>query len=124
MMRPWIAAIAFLLSHATAPAEVAKPDAPRYSQADLLKNYAIARCLSQAFPGSPLAPDASASAAGYLERGSVNADAYVEIAKLADTFLSRKYPSMSGQPLQTMKCIDLFHSTDLDRIVRRFTAKQ
>jgi Type VI secretion system (T6SS), amidase immunity protein len=96
----------------------------KYSQADLLRNYAIARCFSEAFPGSPVATDASASAAGYLERGSVSADAYAEIAKLSQKFLARKYPSLSGEPLQTMKCIDLFYSSDLDRVVRRYAPKR
>jgi hypothetical protein len=90
----------------------------------LLKNYAMASCLGRAFPGSALVPDANASAAGYIEHGSVSADAYVEIVKLADIFLARKYASISGQPLQTMKCIDLFHSEDLNRVVKRFTAKR
>ncbi len=123
-MRALVAAMAFVFSMATAPADVERFVARKYSQADLLRNYALARCLSQAFPGSPLDPDASASAAGYLERGSVSADAYAEIAKLADEFLVHKYLSLSGQPLQTMKCIDLFHSSDLDRIVRRFSPKR
>lgn len=123
-MRALIAVIALVVSVATAPAGGDGPVVRKYSQADLLRNYALARCLSQAFPGSPLAPDASASAAGYLERGSVSADAYGEIAKLADEFLAHKYPSLSGQALQTMKCIDLFHSSDLDRVVRRFAPKR
>lgn len=124
MMRAWVALVVFILPLATVPADVGRSAPHSYSQAELLRNYALARCLSQAFPGSPLTPDAAASAAGYLERGSVSADAYEGIAKLADEFLARKYSSLSGQPLQTMKCIDLFHSPELDRLVRRFAPKR
>ena len=124
VMRAWIAATVFALPLATAPADVDRSGGRKYSQADLLRNYALARCLSRAFPDSQLAPDASATAAGYLERGSVSADAYAEIAKLAEEFLARKYSSLSGQPLQTMKCIDLFHSSDVDRVVRRFAPRR
>jgi hypothetical protein len=99
------------------------PPGVRYSDAELLRNWALARCLSKAFPGSPLEPDAAAAGAGYVEWGSVEADAYTEIATLADRFLSRTYGSQSGQPLQTMKCIDLFHSAELDRIVKRYAKK-
>jgi Type VI secretion system (T6SS), amidase immunity protein len=124
MMRVFVATMALLLARAAVPPDSSKPEVPKYSQVELLRNYAMARCLSQAFPGSALEPDATASAAGYLERGSVNADAYIEIAKLADTFLARKYPSQSAQPLQTMKCIDLFQSKDLNLVVKRFAAKR
>jgi hypothetical protein len=124
MMRIILTAIALLLARAAVPADSSKADVAKYSQVELLRNYAMARCLSQAFPGSALEPDATASAAGYLERGSVSADAYVEIAKLADSFLARKYPSQSGQPLQTMKCIDLFQSKDLSLLAKRFVAKR
>jgi hypothetical protein len=124
MMRVFVATMALLLARAAVPPDNSKPEVPKYSQVELLRNYAMARCLSQAFPGSALEPDATATAAGYLERGSVSADAYVEIARLADTFLARKYPSQSGQPLQTMKCIDLFQSKDLNLVVKRFAAKR
>jgi hypothetical protein len=124
MMRVFVTTIILLLARPAVPADGSKPEVPKYSQVELLKNYAMARCLSQAFPGSVLEGDATATAAGYLERGSVSADAYVEVAKLADTFLARKYPSQSGQPLQTMKCIDLFQSKDLNLVVKRFARQR
>ena len=123
-MRILVATFALAYSVAAAPVDVGRPVVRKSSQAELLRDYALARCLSQAFPGSPLAPDANASAAGYLERGRVSADAYAEVVKLADEFLARKYPSLSGQALQTMKCIDLFHSSELDRVVGRYAPKR
>jgi Type VI secretion system (T6SS), amidase immunity protein len=127
MMRPWAGGFAvLLLSLATGPTGVGDTAASvdRYSEADLLRNWALARCLSRAFPGSPLEGDAAAATGGYLERGAVEAEAYAELAKLADQFLSRTYASQSGQPLQTMKCIDLFHSAEVDRVVKRYTKKR
>jgi hypothetical protein len=124
-MRPWVGLGVLAVSLALGPTGVGDTALPveRYSDAELLRNWTLARCLSKAFPGSPLEPDAAAAGAGYLERGSVEADAYTESARLADRFLSRTYASQSGQPLQTMKCIDLFHSSELDRIVKRYAKK-
>jgi Type VI secretion system (T6SS), amidase immunity protein len=120
MRRGRVGFFVLLLSLATGQVVASDSAAPvRYSETDLLKNWALARCLSRAFPGSPLEPDAAAAAAGYLERGSVDAAAYEEIVKLADQFLRRTYSSQFGQPLQTMKCIDLFHSPELDRVAKR-----
>jgi Type VI secretion system (T6SS), amidase immunity protein len=124
-MRPWVGLGVLLISLALGSPGIGDTVLPveRYSDAELLRNWALARCLSKAFPGSPLEPDAAAAGAGYLERGSVEADAYTESATLVDRFLSRTYASQSGQPLQTMKCIDLFHSAELDRIVKRYAKK-
>jgi|HubBroStandDraft_6_1064221.scaffolds.fasta_scaffold84896_2 hypothetical protein len=124
-MRLWVGLGVLVISLVVGPIGVGDTALPveRYSDAELLQNWTLARCLSRAFPGSPLEPDAAAAGAGYLERGSVEADAYTESARLADRFLSRTYASQSGQPLQTMKCIDLLHSAELDSIVKRYAKK-
>ena len=96
----------------------------RYSEPELLRNWALARCLSRAFPGSPLEHDAAAAAGGYLEYGKVGADAYAQTETLVGDFLARTYQSQSGEALQTMKCIDLFHSPELGRLVRRYAGQR
>jgi hypothetical protein len=93
-----------------------------YNAAALLKNYALANCLQQAAPSQDLGRDAQASAAAYIEFGQVNdADAYLDISKLAGQWLKKNYPSQSGQQLQVMKCIDFHNSPELARKIKRYT---
>lgn len=33
---------------------------------------------------------------------------------------AKDYPTKSGQPLNVMKCVDMYHSKDLDKLVRKY----
>jgi len=85
-----------------------------YTPVEYLKNYALAACLADAYKS----PDAVAAANGYMELGSFDIDAYNAAAMLARQFLAREYASRSGEKLNLMKCIDLFHSPELDALAR------
>lgn len=95
-----------------------------YNDADLLKNYALAKCMGMTHKSLELKRDTDATAQGYLEFGNVDFQAYEEAVSLARTYLGRKYVSKSGDPLKVMKCIDLYHSHELELLVRKYVAAE
>lgn len=91
----------------------------RYTPVQHLKNYALSACLADGYQSAEVVGDATASANGYKELGSLDIDAYNEALVLVRKYLARTYPSQSGEKLVLMKCIDLFHSRELDRLARK-----
>jgi hypothetical protein len=92
-----------------------------YSQRDLLKNWALSVCFAKITEDAKTKEDASSTASGYLEFGRQGIEAYDELWELVEKFVSRKYSgsSPSESEFNTMKCIDLFHSAELDAAVTR-----
>lgn len=97
-----------------------------YTPEQYLKNYAVSACIAGGYASSAeVADDAKAAAGGYLELGSFDIEAYNEAAALAKTYLSKHYVSHndSGKTpsLTLMKCIDLYHSKELEQLVRHYS---
>src|SRR5690349_325290 len=91
-------------------------------QSTVLKNWTVSRCLANAFKGSPAGEDASVTAAAYLEQGDAPAEAYEQLEKLAsDAATEPRSGSVPGQ-YNTMKCIDLYASPDLNAAVSKVPA--
>ena len=95
-----------------------------YNNKALLKNYALTKCLSMLPGNAEFKTDAEATAQGYLEFGSVDFQAYEDAIKLARSFVEKKYESKSGAPLNVMKCIDMFHSKELEKLASKYSKKQ
>ena len=91
-----------------------------YTPVQYLKNYALSSCLADGYQSKEVINDAVAAANGYKELGSLDIDAYNEVAALVPKFLSKNYMSQSGEKLTVMKCIDFFHSKELDRLARKY----
>ncbi|GAA5175551.1 T6SS amidase immunity protein Tai4 family protein [Niveibacterium umoris] len=102
----------------TTTAVAQEPTTAKYSQKTLLKNWALSRCLAQIAPDEASRNDANATAAAYLEFGHQPIETYEAIDKLVVTFIKREYAGSTKSSYNSMKCIDLFHSRDLDAIVR------
>lgn len=94
---------------------------PKYSQKALLKNWAVTRCLAEAYSDQTSKDDANASAAAYLERGKQPMEAYEKLDELAIRYAKLNYGSVSGSRLNTMKCIDLFNSKELDELAGKLS---
>lgn len=108
----------FLALLAPVPAWAEPPTA--YSQPELLRNWALARCLAKANPDSPAGEDANRAAGAYLEFGTAGIETYEKLDAMVDAWLKREYAgSVRGASYSTMKCIDLYHSRELGRFVRR-----
>jgi hypothetical protein len=94
-----------------------------YSPSEYLKNFALSVCLADGYTADETHKDSLAAASGYSELGSLPIEAYEEAEALARRFLAKDYKSVSGQPLTLMKCVDLFHSGELDQIARKYSRK-
>jgi hypothetical protein len=92
-----------------------------YSQATLLQNWVLSRCLAKAYPSKVAKEDAQLTASAYLEFGNVPIEAYDEGERLVDQYLQRHYSGVVKGPYNTMKCIDLFHGKEVAALVRKFT---
>jgi hypothetical protein len=56
----------------------------------------------------------------WRNEGSFGVEAYDEAATLARKFLAKKYIGMHGEKLTVMKCVDLFHSKELDQLSKKY----
>jgi hypothetical protein len=95
-----------------------------YTPIQYLKNYALSSCIADGYQSKEVVIDASAGANGYKELGSLDIDAYNEAAVLGRKFLAKEYLSQSGEKLILMKCIDFYHSKELDRLARKYAYKK
>lgn len=93
-------------------------DTPQNTQATLLKKWALSRCLAKASANSAAGDDAAKAAAAYLERGAAGVEIYEKLDALADSYLTREYTGSVKSNYNTMKCLDLYDSEELDRLVR------
>lgn len=91
------------------------------AQATLLEKRAMSRCLAKAGAGSPAGDDAAKTAAAYLEQGTVGIEVYEKLEALASGYLEREYTGSVKSNYNTMKCLDLVDSDELDRLVRDST---
>ena len=119
-----IAIAALLLSALPAVAAASQPASGQpmtatYSQRDLLKNWAFSACLAAVSNDAGTKADANATAGAYLEFGRQGIEAYNELHKLVDAYAARRYAGSTGAEYNTMKCIDLLHSAELDRLATR-----
>lgn len=96
----------------------------RYSQKILLKNWALSVCLAQVAKDPKTQADASETASAYLEFGRQPIEAYDKLAALAKKYASRQYGSAIQSELNTMKCIDLFHSKELEKLSSKLVSQR
>lgn len=103
----------------TKPVQDGAPMTASYSQKDLLKHWALSACLAAVATDPALRADASATASAYMEFGHQAPEAYAVLRKLAEKYAARHYSgSVEGQ-FNTMKCIDLFHSRELNSLASK-----
>lgn len=95
-----------------------------YSQKDLLKNWALSACLATVTKDAATKADASATASAYLEFGRQGVEAYDELRKLVAAYAARRYAGSIAGEFNTMKCIDMLHSTELDKLTTRLAPRK
>lgn len=118
MICRYVALALVVLGMATASAEAADPipRTAKYSQKILLKNWALSRCLGQAYGVKAAQDDAYRTAGAYLEFSIVPVERFDSLSALVDKYLRADYRGSQEGSFNTMKCIDLFHSRELDRL--------
>jgi hypothetical protein len=103
----------------TDPSRDGAPMTASYSQKDLLKNWALSACLATVATDPALRADANATASAYMEFGHQAPEAYAALRELAEKYAARDYSGSVEGRFDTMKCIDLFHSRELNRLATR-----
>jgi hypothetical protein len=102
-----------------------EPRSHIYSERDLLKNWVLSICLANiSRDGSETRHDAARSAWGYFEFSNISLEERDELVPLIMKVIAEKNSRLNDgdaelSELNTMKCIDLFHSARLDGIVAR-----
>lgn len=92
-----------------------------YSPTESLKNFALSTCIAAGYRSDEVVKDSLAAAGGYLEFGRLAFEAYEEAAALGRKFLQKEYQSKSGEKLVLMKCIDFFHSRELEQLAKKYS---
>ena len=95
-----------------------------YSPEQYIKNYALSTCISQGYNTREGKNDAAAAARGYLEFGDYSLAAHTAVRKLGEEYLAKHYGSQSGEPMVLAKCVDFYHSPELDKLIKHFKGKQ
>jgi methionine-rich copper-binding protein CopC len=103
----------------TDPARDGAPMTASYSQKDLLKNWALSACLATVATDPALRADANATASAYMEFGHQAPEAYAALRELVEKYAARHYNGSVEGRFDTMKCIDLFHSRELNSLTTR-----
>jgi len=96
-----------------------KADNENYSAKEYFKNYALSTCIADGYQSQETASDAAAAARGYLELGDLPLEAHTEATLLGREYLKREYKSKSGAALVLMKCIDFYHSDELEALYQK-----
>lgn len=95
-----------------------------YTQKELLKNWVLSRCLGKVYGNPSVKDDADSTASAYLEYGKQPIETYHALDKLADKYAKLKYSGAISSDFNTMKCIDLFYSKELDNFVNQQVSKK
>lgn len=119
----WLPVLLLLLGSAACAAQETRARRD-YPPAEMFRNYALSSCLADAVQGAGVKADAAAAAAGYLELGAGPLEAYTQATELGREFLARSYEGSRDVPYNTMKCIDLLHSPELQALVDRYFPAQ
>lgn len=86
----------------------------------LMKNWALSICFARIAQDEQTKKDAGATARAYLENSQQSVEDFEQIGKLVDKYIKLKYGGSVKSDYNTMKCIDLFHSKELDRLVSAY----
>jgi hypothetical protein len=103
------------------PAHAEQGETVRYSQKALLKSWALSRCLGEVNTDAGAKDDANATASALLERGRQPITVYESVGALVSKYASRKYEGSVKSDFNTLKCIDLFNSRELDALAGKLS---
>lgn len=100
--------------------------APTRNNATNYKDRALAYCVAQAYKNTPAEEDAQTTGAVFLDWTYYDLDANPEINALIDKYLGRDYSNpfegYEKAKFNMLKCIDMYHSKELEQQVRKYVA--
>ena len=118
-----LTALPLITAAADTDKSYAEPRTDTYSQRELLKNWALCACLAAVTKDPATRDDIGATASAYLEFGRQRIEAYDELRQLARKWAGKRYGGSIPSEFNTMKCIDMYHSHELNQLVARLAPK-
>ncbi len=99
--------------------------APSRTNADNYKDRALAACIAEAYKGSPAGEDASITKSVFLDWTYYDDDkGNPATERLAEKYLARDYSNpfegYVGAEFKLLKCLDMYHSQELNEQVRKY----
>ena len=88
------------------------------SHTDELK-YAVAYCLSKAYPNTEFSKDAQHIAGSLLQRGDEGLFVYEAIRNHVSDYRQSPYRSKQGRNLNIMQCLDLYDSEETIQVIEQ-----
>jgi hypothetical protein len=85
--------------------------------------YAVAYCLSRAYPESEFSQDAAYIAGAYLQKGDYGINMYEDIRSFVDAYQIQALESKHGTNLNIMQCINLYESISLKDLIKEVANK-
>ncbi|MDR0564916.1 MAG: type VI secretion system amidase immunity protein Tai4 [Azoarcus sp.] len=95
-----------------------------YSQRNITKNYALFSCLFTILKDEEMRSDAASCSSANLQMGVLEFEDYPILDKFSESFIKKKYGGRNPSKFNTMKCIDLYYSPELERLVTRLLSKE
>jgi hypothetical protein len=123
IVRAFVALV--LCSALTAIAGESNITAISRTNAENYKDRALALCISEAYKGSPQGDDAKKSMSAFLEWTDYDDDkGNPAVDLLVEKYLRRDYSTpvegYAGANFNLLKCIDMYHSRELNIQVRKY----
>ncbi len=85
-----------------------------------LKNAAFCACMSQGSVLMKKAMEDDGSVAAYVENSDYGMEAFDAVFKAASEYADTVYRSKYNRSLTVMKCLDFYHSRDLQELVEKY----
>jgi hypothetical protein len=86
------------------------------SEADLLRAYGFAACLSKAYGKTPMGEDAARVADGYRQLGALDIEPYTEVRKAAEAIDAAKPTTAGNHNFAIMACLEFYESAKLKKL--------
>jgi hypothetical protein len=106
-----------------------EPEAPGRAYGQNYKDMLLSMCIARAYSADKAASnDARSTASAFVEWTNYDAEkATSEIDRLLANYLKREYRNplveYKGVRFELLKCLDMYHSKELDAQVKRFVPK-
>jgi hypothetical protein len=94
-----------------------QPKTRDYSTHDMLKNWALSRCIGAITKDEETRKDAYSTASAYFEFAVYPLETFEDLDMLVKKYVDQKYSGSIPSEFNTMKCIDMFHSQELEKLV-------
>ncbi|SMC20163.1 Type VI secretion system (T6SS), amidase immunity protein [Andreprevotia lacus DSM 23236] len=104
---------------ASAERDYGMPLTDRYSQTELLKNYALAHCIGRITTDPHLQAEAGHAMWAFLDYGNQGLEAYARLRRETARALSVQASGSIPGDFTVNQCIDYYHSKALARLVHR-----